>query len=66
MSKKANPEGIKWPTNKTRYDENYLKIFGVKCSACKGKGYFDDYCKLQKKHIKTTCLLCNGIGRVKK
>jgi len=24
---KANPEGMKWPTDKAKYDENYLKIF---------------------------------------
>lgn len=40
MSKKANPEAVKWPTNKDRYDENYQKIFGqtkmVICKHCKG------------------------------
>lgn len=27
---KANPEGMKWPTNKPRYDRNYIKIFREK------------------------------------
>jgi len=38
MSKKANPEGMKWPTNKKQYDINYLKIFGRKCFLCGGTG----------------------------
>ena len=38
MSKKANPEGIKWPTDKPRYDKNWVKIFGVTCRYCKGQG----------------------------
>lgn len=35
---KANPEGIKWPTDKPRYDKNWIKIFGTICEYCKGKG----------------------------
>jgi len=27
---KANPEGMKWPTDKARYDKNYQKIFEEK------------------------------------
>lgn len=27
MATKANSEGIKWPTNKAKYDKNYIKIF---------------------------------------
>lgn len=38
MSKKANPEGIKWPTDKAKYDRNYLRLYGEKemniCDDC--------------------------------
>lgn len=34
MATKANPEGIKWPTDKPRYDENHTQIFGVTCIQC--------------------------------
>lgn len=62
----AIDESQKWPADKAKYNENYLRIFGVECSMCKGKGYFNDYCKLQKRMIKTTCLICYGKGRMKK
>lgn len=38
MSKKANPEAMKWPTDKAKYDKNYEKIFCMICKHCKGKG----------------------------
>lgn len=31
-------EKQKWPTNKSRYDKNWIKIFGVICKYCNGKG----------------------------
>lgn len=31
-------EKQKWPTNKARYDKNWIKIFGLVCEYCKGKG----------------------------
>jgi len=39
---KANPEAMKWPTNKKQYDINYQKIFGntktiIICKYCKGE-----------------------------
>ena len=27
MAQKANPESMKWPTDKAKYDKNYQKIF---------------------------------------
>ena len=39
---KANPEAMKWPTDKARYDKNYQKIFNptktIICKYCKGDG----------------------------
>lgn len=34
------------------------------CYYCSGKGYFDDWCKIQKKQIKTVCLICGGGGKL--
>ena len=48
--------------DKARYDRNYLKIFGRKCGFCKGKGYLEDIDR-HGKMIKTTCILCQGLGR---
>ncbi len=53
---KANPEGMKWPTDKARYDKNYLKLFGKQCPKCKGEGWLGIY----------ICSKCNGIGWVEK
>jgi len=57
---KANKEFQKYPTDKRKWDRNYLKIFGIKCPKCKGTGMIpggqcDDYCRF-----------CNGIGYVEK
>jgi hypothetical protein len=50
---KANPEGMKWPTDKPRYDKNYLRLYGKICPTCKGKN-------------KNVCSRCMGLGRVEK
>ena len=60
---KANPEAMKWPTNKTAYDRYYDKIFPP--CICGGFGYLMDWSDIQKKYLKTTCLLCGGGGRRK-
>lgn len=44
-------EAQKWPTNKPRYDAEYLRIYGEKC-LCGDKGYYVN------DGIKTKCLLC--------
>ncbi len=59
-------EAQKWPTDKSRYDFNYLRIHGERCDACKGRGYYDDKVPGKKKRVCTTCLICGGIGYVKK
>jgi len=58
-------EKMKWPGNKKRYDDNYIRIFGRTCDICGGKGYHTDFDKIQKKWIRTTCLICSGTGRRK-
>ena len=59
MATKANPEGIKWPTDKTRYDKNYLRLYGRFCPVCKGhSGTIWD--------SSPPCLRCKGLGYVEK
>lgn len=41
----------------------YGRIFS--CTACKGRGFFEDYCGIQKRILKTVCLICKGTGRRK-
>ena len=47
----------KWPTDKTKYDKNYLRLYGKLCFECNGYGYVED---------NKTCDNCKGIGYVKK
>ncbi len=41
-------EKMKWPTDKAKYDENYVRIFGKICPDCGGVG----------------CSKCKGLGKV--
>lgn len=34
------------------------------CHYCSGRGYFDDWYKIQKKQIRTTCIICGGKGEL--
>ena len=43
------------------YAKGHARTFGIKCSACKGKGYLWGNPASQH-HIKETCSKCNGIG----
>lgn len=45
-------EKMKWPTDKAKYDRNYLRLYGKRCLLCKG---YKDFCEK-----------CNGIGWVEK
>ena len=36
----------KWPTDKVKYDKNYIRLYGIVCKYCKGKG----------------CPACNWLG----
>jgi hypothetical protein len=53
------------PVNKKKYDANYDRIFGRICTMCNGRGYFWDWCQMQKKMLKTSCIICGGKGRIK-
>jgi DnaJ-class molecular chaperone len=52
------------PVNVTTYGSEYDRIFGQTCTVCGGKGYHWDE-DLRKQMVKTTCLICNGTGKVK-
>ena len=60
MNKKANPEGIKWPTNKARYDKNYLRLYGKPCPHCGGT----DLVFGAASGPIIRCFKCGGIGYV--
>ena len=47
------------------WDEAYERVFGVPCDVCGEKGYFEDFDPIQKKYIRTTCLICQGTKRRK-
>lgn len=53
-------EKQKWPTDKEKYDKEYLRIFGRVCSKCSGDGYI-----LGKNHL-DPCEYCKGLGYVPK
>jgi len=36
----------------------------AKCYHSSGKGFYKDWCKIQKKYIKTKCLFCDGVGKL--
>ena len=59
---KANPEGIKWPTDKPKYDKNYIRLYGKKCSMCDGKARGVPH----KDGGWITCPKCMGVGKVEK
>ena len=50
----------KWPTDKKKWDRNWLRIFGKKCWFCKGKGYLEN----DEKCI--PCKVCGCIGYTEK
>ena len=68
MTKKVNPEALKWPSNKDKYDREYLRIFGIKCTHCNGTGWIKEHDPeigaLQ--GVEYYCPYCNGIGYIKK
>ena len=51
------------PVDKKQYDENWIKIFGKKCSVCDGDGYLwaED---IDGEDMKFQCRHCKGIGKV--
>ena len=54
-------EHQKYPTNKTKYDNNYDRIF-PKCPVCKGIGHTRGWDTTIERFIKRKCLYCNGRG----
>jgi excinuclease UvrABC ATPase subunit len=59
-------EAMKWPGNKLLYDQNYLRLFGERCDVCDGRGFHEDVVLHTKNKIRTTCLICGGLGYVEK
>lgn len=58
----------KYPTDKKKFDKNWIRAFGVKCKRCKGSGWIDEYDEELGASIgvKFYCPKCNGIGKVEK
>lgn len=48
-------EAQKWPTDKNKYDKEYLRIYGKECPRCKGLGIIPTDTRFK-------CPDCNGIG----
>jgi DnaJ-class molecular chaperone len=48
--------------NQKKYDQNYLRVYGVKCGGCHGSG------RMQTSHevITGPCSKCNGSGYIKR
>jgi len=64
MTKKSNPEAMKWPTDKDKYDRNYLRLFGKVCPKCKGTGEINfSWVIVPDAKI---CSKCLGLGYVEK
>ena len=59
---KANPEAMKWPTDKPRYDKNYIRLYGKMCPRCGGKPRGVPH----RDGGWVTCLQCKGLGKVEK
>lgn len=53
----------KYPTDKKKYDKEYLRVFGIKCLFCNGRGWvYED----ETVDTKTDCPICHGIGYIEK
>jgi len=52
-------EKQKWPSDKRRYDGNYLRMFGMVCPDCGGNGYHEEM-------NGEKCKRCYGLGYVEK
>lgn len=59
---KANPEAMKYPSDKAKYDKNYLRLYGKKCPTCGGKARGVP----AKDGGWTTCPKCMGLRKVEK
>lgn len=46
-------------------DYNTCEFYSpARCDLCLGKGWNKDYNKTQRKYLKTTCLVCGGLGEL--
>lgn len=60
---KAGKNNVNWIPKQDDYST--CKFFKPAiCYYCSGRGYFDDWCEVQKKQIKTTCIICGGRGEL--
>jgi DnaJ-class molecular chaperone len=57
-------EHQKWPTNKRKYDQEYLRVFGQVCPKCNGNTMGKDELGLPDPEL--VCNKCNGLGYVEK
>lgn len=60
---KAGKNNINWVPKQDDYST--CKFFKpANCYFCNRKGYHRDFNKMQKKYLKTKCLICKGTGRL--
>jgi len=55
----------KWPSDKKKFDREFLRLYGNKCSKCNGTGEIRD-CILYDDWEFHKCPFCNGIGYIEK
>ena len=53
-------EKMKWPTDKDKYDRNWIKLYGKSCPYCRGTGGG------AKAGWTILCPRCRGLGKVEK
>jgi DnaJ-class molecular chaperone len=67
-TEKHNPESQKYPEDKKKFDENWIRIFGKVCPKCKGKTIVSRpaTCEIYIKKYNDICPKCKGLGKVEK
>lgn len=56
----------KYPTDKKKFDQNYLRIFGKKCLRCGGDGCWHSVVGFQTARPLIKCPECDGFGYVER
>lgn len=58
----------KYPTDKKKFDRNWIKIFGVKCKRCRGSGWLPEYDPElgAEQGVEYICPKCKGIGKIER
>ena len=54
----------KWPSDKRKYDSNYLRIYGRECPRCHGTG--NNACTVYMNGTHPPCHYCGGLGYIEK